>query len=222
MASFVVCYPGLQKAGFEAADRASTIDEVLNYVPDLGNVEIGRNRVPVWKDQAHVEVGVLAQVILEGREIHTIIGIYLNRNMQAEFIFRVLRSSDYDAVVDLWGRCDGVEVAEGDDPASFSAYLERNPGMSFCAEANNVIVGAALCGHDGRRGLVYHLAVDAKYRGQGIGQEILRLGFAALKAQGISRVLILVAKDNESGLGFWQGRGFEAISGALPLGMDLL
>jgi N-acetylglutamate synthase len=142
--------------------------------------------------------------------------------MQAEIHFRPLAPSDYPSVVALWRRCDGIEVAEGDDEASFRSYLERNPGLSHGAEADRVLIGAALCGHDGRRGLIYHLAVAPEMRGRGVGKAILVRGLAGLRERGIARVLVLVAKDNPLGQEFWISQGFEYISGALPLGMNLL
>jgi ribosomal protein S18 acetylase RimI-like enzyme len=139
--------------------------------------------------------------------------------MQSEFEFRPLVPLDYDQVVALWRRCDGVEVAKGDDRESFTRYLERN--LSYVAIRAGAIVGATLCGHDGRRGLVYHLAVAPEYRGQGIGKKILKMGLDGLHECGIARVIILVSSENSLGQEFWISRGFEPISGALPLGMDL-
>jgi ribosomal protein S18 acetylase RimI-like enzyme len=130
--------------------------------------------------------------------------------------------SDYPSVVALWKRCDGVEIAEGDDEATFQSYLERNPGLSPCAELAGKLVGAALCGHDGRRGFIYHLAVAAEVRGQGVGKALLGRSLVGLREHGIPRVLILVAQENAIGREFWLSQGFEAIPGALPLGVDLL
>lgn len=214
--------PGLQKTRFDPPDRASTIDEVLYDMPHLSDVESRRDRVAVGQDQTDIQIGVLTKVCLEGAQVHAIIGIFLYRYMQAEIRYRPLVPSDYRSVVSLWQRCDGVEVAEGDDQASFSAYLERNSGLSFCAETNGVIIGAALCGHDGRRGFIYHLAVAPEFRGRGVGKEILQRGLAGLGEVGITRVLVLVAKNNSLGQDFWLSQGFEAISGALPLGKDLV
>jgi len=114
-----------------------------------------------------------------------------------------------------------VEVAEGDDRESFIRYLGRNPNLSFAALSGETIVAAALCGHDGRRGLIYHLAVAPAWRGQGLAKQILRLSLTGLRACGIARVVILVAKDNPLGQEFWISQGFEPISGALPFALDL-
>lgn len=44
---------------------------------------------------------------------------------------------------------------------------------------------------------------------------------AGLRACGIKRALILVAHGNDAGRSFWQARGFEQISGAMPFGIDV-
>jgi ribosomal protein S18 acetylase RimI-like enzyme len=134
---------------------------------------------------------------------------------------RAMVSEDYDDVVRLWQRSDGVEVAEGDSRREIAAYLARNPALSRVAVGEGRIVGAVLCGHDGRRGLIYHLAVDAEWRGRGVGRRLVEEGVTALKAAGITRVLILVAKDNEPGKRFWAAQGFEGIDGAEPWGKDI-
>jgi putative acetyltransferase len=55
-------------------------------------------------------------------------------------------------------RSDGVEIAEYDNESSFRSYRERNPGLRLCARGNGVLIGSTLCGHDGLRGLISHLA----------------------------------------------------------------
>ena len=67
---------------------------------------------------------------------------------------------DYEAAIELWKRVEGLEIAEGDDKESVSQFVKRNPGLSRVAVDGSTIVGVVLCGHDGRRGHIYHLAVD--------------------------------------------------------------
>ena len=38
-----------------------------------------------------------------------------------------------------------------DSKEATAKYLRRNPGMSLVARDNKKIIGALLCGHDGRR-----------------------------------------------------------------------
>ena len=54
MIGIVPRHPGLEKAGFLPANRAAAINEVLHHVPHLRDVEIGRNRIPVRKDETDV------------------------------------------------------------------------------------------------------------------------------------------------------------------------
>src|SRR5437667_3728786 len=96
---------------------------------------------------------------------------------------------DYDKAVALWNLAEGVEVAEGDSREEINAYLLRNPGLSRIAEEDGTIVGAVLCGHDGRRGLIYHLVVAPAYHAKGIGRLLVGECIAQLRAAGLARAL---------------------------------
>jgi ribosomal protein S18 acetylase RimI-like enzyme len=128
---------------------------------------------------------------------------------------------DYDAAIALWQRVEGLEIAEGDDGEGVAQFLARNPGLSRVATDGSVIVGVALCGHDGRRGHIYHLAVDPAYQGRGLGKRLLNECLADLRRTGVKRVIIMVADSNRSGWEFWKRHGYEEISGAIAMGIDL-
>ena len=128
---------------------------------------------------------------------------------------------DYDGAVELWNRVEGLDVAEGDDRETIRRFLPRNPGLSRIATDGTKIVGAVLCGHDGRRGYVYHLAVDPEYHGRGLGRRLIDECLAGLKRAGLERANILVAKDNPRGLEFWRRGGWEDLEGAMPMGRDV-
>jgi ribosomal protein S18 acetylase RimI-like enzyme len=141
--------------------------------------------------------------------------------MESPIRTREFRIDDYEAAVRLWRVVDGVEIAEGDDKNSIASYLERNPGWSRVALADGKIVAVALCGHDGRRGHIYHLAVEPSYQGQGLGKLLVDECLSRLRAAGIQRAIILVAGDNDRGLSFWRRTGWEQIDGAIVMGIDL-
>jgi ribosomal protein S18 acetylase RimI-like enzyme len=128
---------------------------------------------------------------------------------------------DYEAAVELWKRVEGLEIAEGDDKESVAQFLKRNPGLSRVATDGSVIVGVLLCGHDGRRGHIYHLAVDPTYQGVGLGKRLVEECFSGLRNAGIQRAIILVAKDNPRGREFWLRCGWEDLPGALAMGKDV-
>ncbi|HXA14825.1 MAG TPA: hypothetical protein VNW23_06825 [Opitutaceae bacterium] len=74
-------------------------------------------------------------------------------------VLRALTPTDYDAVFALWQASEGMGLNESDTRDAITSYLVRNPGLSLVAEVENKIAGAVLCGHDGRRGYLHHLAV---------------------------------------------------------------
>jgi len=71
------------------------------------------------------------------------------------------------------------------------------------------LIGSILCGHDGRRGYIYHTAVDIKYRGRGIGKKLVNSVINALKQEGINKATLVVFTNNEIGSGFWRSIGWE-------------
>src|SRR5438034_10013502 len=130
-------------------------------------------------------------------------------------------TDDYDAAIRLWRRVEGLEIAEGDDREGLAQFLRRNRGLSRVAIDGAAIVGIALCGHDGRRGHVYHLAVDPAYQRSGLGQRLLDECLEGLRRTGVKRVIIMVAEDNPRGREFWKRSGWEELPGAIGMGIDL-
>jgi ribosomal protein S18 acetylase RimI-like enzyme len=129
--------------------------------------------------------------------------------------------ADYDGAVALWNAVEGVEICEGDSREEISEYLMRNPKLSRVAEADGKIVGAALCGHDGRRGWIYHLAVAQAYRRQNVGKLLLDDCVGGLRNAGLKRAIVLVAGDNSVGREFWLRNGWEDIVGAIAMTSEL-
>jgi putative acetyltransferase len=87
----------------------------------------------------------------------------------------------YDRVLALWQQCEGVGLSEADSRESIQAYLSRNPGMSFIATGDGAVVGAVLCGHDGRRGYIHHLAVHPQSRRRSVGRRLVEQCLRALQ-----------------------------------------
>jgi N-acetylglutamate synthase len=129
--------------------------------------------------------------------------------------------ADYDQAIALWEKIEGVEICEGDSREEVSEYLKRNPGLSRVAEIDGAIVGAALCGHDGRRGWIYHVAMAQEHRGRGVGKLLVEDCVDGLRKAGLKRAIILVAGDNPAGHQFWLRNGWEDIDGALAMTREL-
>ncbi len=121
---------------------------------------------------------------------------------------RPFELSRYDDVIALWKRCEGVVLRDADTREALTVYLERNPGLSFVAVAGDQIVGAILGGHDGRRGYIHHLAVDAGCRRQGIAHKLVETCLQGLKCAGIRKTHIFIFAENEDGKAFWKSQGW--------------
>lgn len=116
---------------------------------------------------------------------------------------------DYAEVATLWQGVNGVGLHDHEDSSEgIAAYLSRNPGMSFVARHNGRLIGAVLCGHDGRRGSINHLAVDPEYRKQNIGRILVDRCLFELAKNGIQKCNIVVFRDNTSGLEVWKKLGW--------------
>ncbi|MFN2187626.1 MAG: GNAT family N-acetyltransferase [Candidatus Promineifilaceae bacterium] len=115
---------------------------------------------------------------------------------------------DYDEVRALWELSDGIEVSDIDSSASIGRFLKRNEGLSFVARMDDQLVGAVLCGHDGRRGYIDHLAVHPSKRRQGIGRALVSRCLFHLMRMGIRRWNLFVLEDNQDARSFWTHLGW--------------
>jgi len=116
---------------------------------------------------------------------------------------------DYDAVLALWRRAEGVGLNESDTRRAIAAFLRRNRRFSFVAEKGGRIVGAILCGHDGRRGYLHHLAVAKRYRKRGLGRQLVTACLAKLRRAGIQKCNIFIFAHNAAGMKFWARTGWK-------------
>ena len=120
---------------------------------------------------------------------------------------RVMVPEDWDGIAEVWKTHEGTNPVD-DCPEGLAKYLSRNPTTSFVAEDGGRIVGTILAGHDGRRGLFHHVVIAQDHRGQGIGRMLVEAAEEALRKEGISKVLLVVFKDNGNGNEFWEHMGF--------------
>jgi len=126
----------------------------------------------------------------------------------ADFLYeiRTMTIEDYDAVYELWMSIHGFGIRSIDDSREGVArFLIRNPSTSVVAIADGKVVGAILCGHDGRRGCLYHVCVHENYRKHGIGKAMAVACMRALQAEHINKVNLIAFKSNEIGNQFWKG-----------------
>ena len=122
---------------------------------------------------------------------------------------RNMAIEDYDGVYKLWMSIKGFAIRSIDDSREgVERFLLRNPGTSVVAVDNGRIVGSILCGHDGRRGCLYHVCVHEDYRMQGIGKRMVVHCMNALEREHISKVSLIAFTKNDIGNAFWNGIGW--------------
>lgn len=122
---------------------------------------------------------------------------------------RIMTVEDYDQVFALWSGIKGFGIRTLDDSKEgITRFLKRNPDTSVVAVEDDRIIGAILCGHDGRRGCMYHVCVAKEYREQGIGHKMALAAMEALKAEGINKVCLIAFKSNVIGNKFWKKVGW--------------
>ena len=124
-------------------------------------------------------------------------------------MIRVMTIEDYDGVYALWKKIRGFGIRSIDDSREgVGRFLKRNPTTSVVAEKDGKIVGSILCGHDGRRGCLYHVCVDEAYRRHGIGRAMVVFAMKALKEEKINKVSLIAFTKNDIGNAFWNTIGW--------------
>ena len=111
-------------------------------------------------------------------------------------------------VLALWQETEGLILTYSDNVTDLTRYFSSNPQMSHVAFYGERLVGAVLCGHDGRRGYLHHLAVDSHFRGQGIGKLLVDACLRKLKLAEIHQCNLFIVDDNNNGRQFWEKYGF--------------
>ncbi len=125
------------------------------------------------------------------------------------YIVRTMTIEDYPGVRALWMTIKGFAIRSIDDSGEGVArFLLRNPTTSVVAEEDGEIVGAILCGHDGRRGCLYHVCVREDKRMNGIGKAMVVHCMEALKKEQISKVSLIAFTVNDIGNAFWRCIGW--------------
>lgn len=125
-------------------------------------------------------------------------------------MIKVISIDDYQDLFAMWENTPNMGLRSLDDSKDgISAFLKRNPKTNFAAYEDERLVGAILCGHDGRRGYIYHTVVLPEYRNRGIASSLVQMAVKALQEEGITRVCLNVMESNEQGKSFWLKKGWE-------------
>ena len=133
---------------------------------------------------------------------------------------REMRPADLEESLALWAASEGMHLSASDSGHSLAQFLARNPGVSSVACRGERIVGAVLCGHDGKWGILRHLAVASAERGRGVGTALMKRSRRVLADLGYKDVVAFVLDDNEHAQAYFRSCGFEPYS-SRPHGVAL-
>ncbi len=130
--------------------------------------------------------------------------------------------ADYEAVYQLWASIEkGVHLGRSDTLAEIEKKTSRDPDLFLVAEHDGQIVGAVMGGFDGRRGLIYHLAVAASFRGNKIGSRLMDEVEARLRAKGCLKCYLLITVDNLEVADYYKQRDWYEMDTVQIYGKDL-
>ena len=129
---------------------------------------------------------------------------------------------DYNAVYKLWSQAGpGIHLRRSDEPQEILKKVARDPDLFLLAEEDNRIIGTILGGFDGRRGMMYHLAVAEPYRQQGVARFLVDELEHRLSAKGCIRYYLLVTKDNLAAIQFYESLGWKNMEDLYAYGKDI-
>jgi ribosomal protein S18 acetylase RimI-like enzyme len=119
---------------------------------------------------------------------------------------------DYEAVYELWKTAGpGIHVRQSDERDELLKKLQRDPDLFLVAEIEMEIIGSVLGGFDGRRGMMYHLAVADQFRQHGIGAALMQALEERLREKGCIRYYLLVTTENETAIRFYEARDWQRL-----------
>jgi len=130
--------------------------------------------------------------------------------------------ADYPAARLLWEHAGpGIHIRQSDEPEEIQKKLQRDPDLFLVAESSHRLVGTIIGGFDGRRGMIYHLAVEAAFRQHGVGSLLMEEVEHRLKAKGCLKCYLMVAIDNEHAMRFYETRHWERMDSIYTYSKEL-
>ncbi len=130
-------------------------------------------------------------------------------NGYEDILINEMQAEDYCEMYKLWVNTPGMGLSDADSYENIQRFLLRNEGLSFVCRHEGRIIGTILCGHDGRRGYLYHVAVEEQFRGQGIGKRLVETSLRRLKEEGCTKCHLFVKSNNITGNAFWSKIGWQ-------------
>ena len=138
-----------------------------------------------------------------------------------EYTYCPMSIDEYDEMYAMWESIPGIALSKADSKENIDAYLLRNQGQSYVCRANGKMVGTILCGNDGRRVYIHHMAVAPEHRRHGIATKLVQLALDAQRECGMTKCHLFIFTQNDSGKSFWRKIGFGERHDICIMSMDL-
>jgi ribosomal protein S18 acetylase RimI-like enzyme len=114
----------------------------------------------------------------------------------------------YDAAITLW-HDSGLTRPWNDPQADLLRAASGSASALLAAVGDDgCLLATAMVGHDGHRGWVYYLAVDAAARGRGLGRRMMEACEAWVQSRGIPKIQLMVRATNMAAVGFYEHLGY--------------
>ena len=143
----------------------------------------------------------------------------------SEFALRQVQlPEDYDSLIDLWRNAGpGIGISASDSLPELTKKMKAAPELFLVAipTDGNTIVGSAIGGYDGRRGLIYHLAVSPHLRNSGLGSKLLAEVEKRLSEMGCKKAYLLVKRGNPALETYYEKRDWVAMDDIRLYGKNL-
>ncbi len=117
---------------------------------------------------------------------------------------------EYERILELWDEAGLPYKPEGRDTReNIKRELEEQPEYWIGAYEEGKLVGIVFGTDDGRKGWINRLAVAEKYRGQGIGRDLVEKLERIFEDRGFKIWAVLIEPDNPEAMDFFEYLGFE-------------
>ena len=125
---------------------------------------------------------------------------------------REFRIEDYDRVMELWAEGGLPLKPQGRDSRENIARQVKRPNVLFLVaeeREGDRVIGTVMATHDGRKGWINRLAVDAALRKRGSGARLVREAERRLEALGMDILACLIEDDNAVSMAVFEKLGYK-------------
>lgn len=129
---------------------------------------------------------------------------------------------EYEALIELWQSAGpGISLSRSDELPELMMKYNAAPDLFLVARQDNKLVGCVIGGFDGRRGLVYHLAVLPGLQQGGLGTKLMQSVEERLKQKGCKKAYLLVKRGNPALDDFYSKRDWQPMDDIRLFGKNL-